>query len=135
MQNVEAKHIILFDGDCNYCTGWVLWLIKKDKHDAFRFSAMQLPVAADLMTSYGVNNLKTESVILISNKKIYTKSDAALRILFLLGGIYKTAVVLLAVPAFIRNYIYDFIAARRYRWFGKRASCFLPDENIRRKFL
>ncbi|HAX14945.1 MAG TPA: thiol-disulfide oxidoreductase, partial [Leeuwenhoekiella sp.] len=38
-------------------------------------------------------------------------------------------------PTFIRNGVYDFIAANRYKWFGKKESCMLPTPELRSRFL
>jgi predicted DCC family thiol-disulfide oxidoreductase YuxK len=39
------------------------------------------------------------------------------------------------VPPFIRNWVYDFIAKNRYKWYGKQDSCIIPDENLAKRFL
>lgn len=132
--NSIKQDIILFDGDCNFCTGWVLWVIKHDRKNRYRFSASQLHVAQNLLNGFN-NKSDDESVVLISGNNIYQKSDAALRIVSGLGGIFKLAYLLFIFPKFVRNFVYDFIAKRRYKWFGKREQCYVPDENTKSRFL
>ncbi len=133
---MNTEHdIILFDGDCNFCTGWVLWVIKRDKKDRYRFSALQTTAAQQLISRQNLKWEGMESVILISNGIVYSKSDAALRIASGLGGIYKAASVCFIFPGGVRNFVYDFIAKRRYSWFGKRDQCFVPDEKLKGRFL
>ncbi|MEX0981024.1 MAG: DCC1-like thiol-disulfide oxidoreductase family protein [Bacteroidales bacterium] len=76
-----------------------------------------------------------DSVVLYRNGRFYLRSDAALRIAMLLRFPLPLLTALLAVPAFIRNAVYDWIARNRYRWFGKRETCFLPDDDLRKRFL
>jgi predicted DCC family thiol-disulfide oxidoreductase YuxK len=39
------------------------------------------------------------------------------------------------VPRPLRDLVYDFIARRRLRWFGTRASCMVPTKELRARFL
>jgi len=39
------------------------------------------------------------------------------------------------VPPFIRNRVYDWIGQRRYQWYGKRDACWVPDAEIKNRFL
>jgi len=128
------NEIILFDGNCNFCTGWVLWVIRRDKKKRYKFSASELPAAQELLKKF--NNKSTdESVVLVAGDHIYQKSDAALHILIGLGGIFQFAFVLFIFPRFLRNFIYDIIARNRYKWFGRKEQCFIPDEKIKERFI
>jgi predicted DCC family thiol-disulfide oxidoreductase YuxK len=39
------------------------------------------------------------------------------------------------VPPFVADRVYDFIGNRRYRWFGKKQECWIPDASLRARFL
>jgi predicted DCC family thiol-disulfide oxidoreductase YuxK len=75
------------------------------------------------------------SVILYRHGRVYYRSGAALRIAMSLKFPMPLLAVGFVLPPFIRNGIYDWIARNRYRWFGKRESCFLPDVGLRERFL
>lgn len=75
------------------------------------------------------------SIVLIENGKIYMKSTAALRICKHLQGFWKMGVLFLAIPTPIRNFVYHVIAHNRYKWFGKRESCMIPEPDVRHRFL
>ena len=128
----DKKLIVLFDGVCNFCNGWVQLIIRNDKHDKFRFAALQSDKANQLLSG---KNLDKESVVLIQHGKYYFHSSAALRIFFHMDGLWKLMMVFYIVPKFIRDVIYNFIARNRYKWFGKRDTCVLPDEKTRARFL
>jgi predicted DCC family thiol-disulfide oxidoreductase YuxK len=72
---------------------------------------------------------------LVESGRIYWKSDAALRISRGLGWPWNLFAVFLIVPRFVRDGVYDFIAARRYRWFGKRETCMVATDDVRSRFL
>jgi predicted DCC family thiol-disulfide oxidoreductase YuxK len=75
------------------------------------------------------------SVILLMNNRVYTKSTAALLIAKKLKGFWPLLYTLIIIPTFIRDAVYAFIAQNRYRWFGKKATCWLPNDEISTLFL
>ncbi|HOS48517.1 MAG TPA: DCC1-like thiol-disulfide oxidoreductase family protein [Bacteroidia bacterium] len=127
------KAIIIFDGVCNFCSRTVDIIIKADHDDHFRFVASQTESGRALLSKYGITEVT--SVCLIQNENVYLKSDAALEIARRLSIPWRWFAVLKVVPLRLRDAVYSFIAARRYRWFGKRESCKVPDEKYRSKFI
>jgi predicted DCC family thiol-disulfide oxidoreductase YuxK len=76
-----------------------------------------------------------QSVVLIENKRIYFKSKAALKITKNLRHGWPILFLLIIIPRVIRDFIYDLIANHRFKWFGKKDNCFIPESNIYNKFL
>lgn len=76
-----------------------------------------------------------DSVLLQYRDRVYTKSNAILKTAILLGGWRKLLGGLLIVPGFIRNSLYDYIARRRYKWFGKKDTCMIPTPELQARFL
>jgi len=134
MERNEHK-IILFDGVCNLCNGSVLFVIKRDPKDQFRFAALQSEVGQELIAKYQIDTAHTDSIVLIENNKAYVKSTAALRVARELTGGWPMLSGFLIVPAVIRNWVYDFIAHNRYKWYGKQDSCMIPTPELKEKFL
>jgi predicted DCC family thiol-disulfide oxidoreductase YuxK len=127
--------IVLFDGICNFCSSSVLFIIKRDPGGYFRFAALQTESGKSIMKNYNVNPDKIDSIILIENNKVYYRSYVALRIARKLKGGWKIFYAAVIIPPFIRNFFYDFVARNRYRWFGKRDSCFVPDLALKERFI
>jgi predicted DCC family thiol-disulfide oxidoreductase YuxK len=136
MQNSsEKKSIILFDGMCNFCNTSVNKIIKYDKKNVFKFAAIQSDAGKKLLTELSIDTLKIDSILLIENNTLFTKSTAVLKIAKQLSGLYKLGYAFIIIPPFIRDTIYDFIAKNRYKWFGKKESCMIPSIEVREKFL
>lgn len=131
----KSKKIILFDGICNLCNGAVTFIVQRDKHDHFRYAALQSEIGRTLTDKHGINTSKKESIILIEDNRCYTKSSAALRIARHLSGGYPLLYGCIILPTFIRDRLYDVIARNRYKWFGKRESCMIPTPELKAKFL
>ncbi|MAP53838.1 thiol-disulfide oxidoreductase DCC family protein [Altibacter sp.] len=135
MSHEVAHKIILFDGVCNLCNSSVVFIIKRDKKDVFRFAALQSNVGMVLVNEHGIDTSKTDSIILIDGNRSFEKSSAALRIARELSGAYPLLYGFIIVPKFIRNWVYDYIAKNRYRWYGKKESCMIPTPELKSKFL
>lgn len=127
--------IILFDGVCNVCNASVQFAIKRDPKGKFKFAPLQSDVAKPFLEQLGMSLTAFDSVVLIENDKVYTRSSAALRIARQLNGLWPVLYVFIFVPKFIRDFVYDFIGRNRYKWFGKRESCMLPSPEERKRFL
>lgn len=127
--------IVIFDGVCNYCSSVVAFIIKRDTRGIFRFAPFQSESAKSLLEEYGVREDYLDSFILIEDGKLYTKSEAALRLWRRLGGLWSLTYVFVAVPAFVRDAVYDFVARNRYKWFGKKDECMIPGPEVRERFL
>lgn len=134
-ENVDQHPIVLFDGYCHLCSGSVQFIIKRDPGACFRFASLQSEKGKAVFENAEISSGETDSVILVEKGRVYTRSAAALRIARRLTCGWSLLSVFILVPAFIRDVVYDWIARNRYRWFGKRETCFLPDPDEAYRFL
>ncbi len=132
----KNKEIILFDGLCNLCNGAVLFIIKRDRDDVFRFVSLQSDLGKEIIRYIGADVSKTDSIVWYKpGEAYYYKSDAALKIINRFGRFWGLLNLFKIVPAFLRNAIYDWVARNRYHWFGKQESCMVPTPELQEKFL
>lgn len=132
----KNKKLILFDGVCNLCNSSVQYVIKHDKHNIFLFAPLQGETGKKIISHYNIDTSKTDSIILYSEEKgVVYKSTAALKIASRIGFPRNLISIFLIVPAFIRNWVYDFIAKNRYKWYGKKDECMIPTPDLKSKFL
>lgn len=136
MQEEPAQYsIILFDGVCNLCNNMVHFVIKRDKKNVFKFAALQSGYGQNLLKKFGLETAKHKSIVLVENNKSYTKSTAALRIAKQLTGGWPLLYLFIIIPPFVRNSVYDFIATNRYKWFGKKETCWFPSAELKARFI
>lgn len=132
----KHKQLILFDGVCNLCDASVQYIIKHDKNDVFRYTALQSEVGQDIIKKFNIDTAKTDSILLYSEDSgISYKSTAALKIASKLGFPRNLLSVFIIIPPFIRNWVYDYIAKNRYKWYGKKDECMIPTPELKSKFL
>ncbi|MGH8807955.1 MAG: thiol-disulfide oxidoreductase DCC family protein [Noviherbaspirillum sp.] len=127
--------IIVFDGICHLCNHWVQFLLKHDKQARFQFAAMQGITGKRLLEEHGLDPADPVSFLYFADGRAYTDTEAMIRVLSRLGGIWKLAVLGHVVPACLRNPLYRVIARNRYRLFGKREHCMLPAQQMAARFL
>lgn len=127
------KNIIIFDGVCNFCNGYINFVIDHDKSDKFRFAPVQSEIAQKLISDLAIENI--DSIILIKNGQCYYKSDAIFEMLPYFNAGFPILYLLKIIPSFIRNWLYDFVAKHRYLLMGKLNECRLPTLAIKAKYL
>jgi len=134
--NLRHKDIIFFDGVCNLCNASINYIIRHDKENRYVFSSLQSEFAKKTLKEFPVNNEDLESIVLLtSEKKLFSKSTAALKIASQLGFPRNLLSGFLIIPNVIRNWVYDFIAKNRYKWFGKLDVCMIPTPELQEKFI
>ena len=132
MKLVEKKINIFFDGTCVLCNSYVRFVIKYDKNDVFRFTPIESDFGKKIKQEYRLK--ETNYLFLIENDKLYIKSSAVLRIVSKLKfPVSFLSIIIYCFPKNIRDYLYDFIAKKRYQWFGKQVACSFSDSYINKK--
>jgi predicted DCC family thiol-disulfide oxidoreductase YuxK len=139
MDRPDAPHaVVLFDGVCNLCNGLVQFVISRDPDGYFQFAALSSEAAARVMsTARHVRHVGplADSIVLVEDGVVHVRSDAALRIACRLGFPWVLGYGLMIVPRPLRDAVYDFVARRRYRWFGRRDTCMVGGPGIWDRFL
>lgn len=134
MNNSETP-VLLFDGVCNLCNCIVQFVIKRDPEGKFKFASLQSESGQTLLKKMGLPTDDFDSFVFINGNKYFLKSSAGLHVLKELGGVWKLFYVFIILPRPLRDFIYGLIAKTRYRIFGKRDTCMVPTQDIKRRFL
>ncbi|NOT75608.1 MAG: thiol-disulfide oxidoreductase DCC family protein [Cyclobacteriaceae bacterium] len=132
---MEEKSIVLFDGVCNLCNGFVNFLILRDTENKLKFGSLQSEAGQALLKKYNYSEKSLSTVVLIENNQLYSQSTAVLRILRRLNGAYSLMYVFMILPRFLRDFFYQLISKNRYMLFGKKDECMLPTPALKAKFI
>lgn len=128
------KPLLLFDGMCNLCTGSVQFIIKRDPTAKLSFAALQSKVGQHILEQFNLPQNELKSLVFYENGKVYTRSTGALRVAKHLSGLWPLLYVLMLFPRFIRDAVYDWVGRNRYRWFGKKTTCWMPTPELNSRF-
>lgn len=124
---------IFFDGVCNLCNGAINFVIDRDKRHYYKFASLQSTVARNKLPN---TSQSLDSIVLYKKSgEILYKSNAALEVAKHLRGLWPLLYIFKIVPRVIRDFIYDWIARNRYKWFGKRDTCRMPSPELKERFL
>jgi predicted DCC family thiol-disulfide oxidoreductase YuxK len=135
MSSLKASNIIFFDGICNLCNWAVVFLVKHDKKGIFKFAAQQSEIGMSLLSKHNLSTSNLDSIIFQQGEIVYFKSDAIIQICNLLIGWPRIFKVLKYLPKPFRDFLYTLVANNRYKIFGKRNECIIPDERIKSRFI
>jgi predicted DCC family thiol-disulfide oxidoreductase YuxK len=127
--------LVLYDGVCNLCVGGVRFVMARDARARVRFASMQSPMGQRLLARFGLPVDELKTFVLIEGGTPFTRSTAALSVARYLDGLWPWLYALIVVPRPIRDAVYDWVARNRYRWFGRRDACLVPDPRFRDRFI
>ncbi|MGO8798769.1 MAG: thiol-disulfide oxidoreductase DCC family protein [Roseiarcus sp.] len=131
----DDRPIIIFDGYCALCSGWVRFVLRHDNAAAFRLLPAQTPLGAALYRHYRLDPQDYETNILVEDGRAFFKSESAIRMLERLGPPWSAAAAFRILPARLRDWLYDIVARHRLRWFGRRDHCLASAPRYEDRFL
>ena len=128
----RKKSIIVFDGICSLCNKFVLFVVKRDYNDHFRFISLQNPNLHKYLNRYNkIDANEANSILLINHEGIVKiKSEAIALIFCRLKGLKSLNLILNLFPNKIRNLVYSLVAKHRYKIFGKIDQCSLIEQKL-----
>ena len=126
--------VVLYDGECSFCSAVVQFVLRRDDDAIFQFASIQSEAGRELLANHGVPSPSMDTMYLLEGGRIHERSTAALRIAKGLPGYRSVAGVCLWIPRFLRDFCYRVIAHNRHRIL-RQNQCFLPNEDEKKRFL
>ena len=131
----DKSNIIFFDGVCNLCNFWVKYVVRNDPEGIFYFSSLQSHFTENFLSQNNINS-DFETIIFFSEGRFLKESDAVISILFKIGGFNRLlSRIIKLLPLKFRDGLYKFVSRNRYKLFGKKEYCMVPNESIKKRFL
>jgi len=132
---VVEPPVVLFDGVCNLCNGWVDFIIRHDRAARIQFAPLQSTAADRLLEGTTIARDQRDTVVLVDGSGLWTESRAVLRATRLLEFPYRLLYGLVVIPRPVRDWVYRLVARSRFRLFGRREACRVPTREERKRFL
>jgi predicted DCC family thiol-disulfide oxidoreductase YuxK len=133
---LPPEPLMLFDGMCNFCSGSARFVLARSRGRGLKFCAMQTPRGEAVLRRLGLPLTEFGTVVLVEDGAVRLKSGAVLGLAAYMDAPWPLLAKLLRwVPAGIRDWLYDRVAANRFRIAGRRAVCMVPDAEARARFL
>lgn len=131
----DPDGLILFDGVCHLCDGFVRAVMAIDREAAIRFTPLQTPYGRKLALRHGLDPDSPVSLIFIDRGRALTKTAAFVAILRRMPAPWRWLVFIGRLPRGMTDGVYDWIASNRYRVFGRRDACLVPTATQRTRFM
>ena len=132
----DVVDVVIFDGECGLCDRFVSFVLARDRHARFRFAPQQGDWARERLAAHGVVGLAASTVmVLTTDDQLLLRSRAVFHVLAQLPWPWRALVWLRVLPAALTDVVYDQIARRRLRLFGRLETCRLPTPAERSRFL
>ena len=131
----DDRPVIIFDGKCKLCSGFVQFILRHDRNERFRFIAAQSSLGTSLYRHYGLDPVDYETNVLLEAGQIWVKSTGSLRMFQMLGLPWSLFSAGRWLPLRVRDWLYDIVASHRLQWFGRSATCLVPDARVADRFL
>jgi predicted DCC family thiol-disulfide oxidoreductase YuxK len=126
--------VIVYDGDCVFCSRSMSWIARHDRARRIRFTACTSETGAALMRRHDVDPLDPSTFLVLIDGRPYVRSEAMLRLASVLDPSVRPLAALRLVPPFIRNTIYDWTARNRRSLIRSR-ECPMPSKEMRERML
>lgn len=132
----DSRPILLFDGICNLCHASVRFVVRHERAPTLWFCALQSRAGAALLARFGLEPACMDSLMLLEAGQFFTHAGAALRVAGHLRAPWRWLRVLRVFPRPLQRWLYEQVARRRYRWFGRREEvCLLPAPELRARII
>jgi len=131
----DDRPLIVFDGVCVLCSGFVRFVHRRDAPGRFRFATAQSDLGQTLYRHYRLDPEDLDTILVLADGELHTKLGAAALVVARLGGIWRLAGLARLLPRPLGNWAYDLVARNRYRLFGRRDECLVPDEALKARFI
>ena len=135
MTRESMQFLVIFDGECSFCTKSVQFILRHESEPILRFTPLQSSTGSRLMHEFGLNPQDAESFVLVSGGRVFMKSDAVVELAKYLHGGWRLLAICRIIPRPVRNWAYDVFARNRYRCFGRYDQCMVPSDEIKDRFL
>jgi len=122
----SAERIVVFDGLCHVCSGGVRFFERIRVTPPFVLLPVQSEQGRELLARHNIDPDDPSTFLVLDRGRIYTASDASIHMIMAMGGIWRLVYMVRIVPRAWRDAAYRLLARNRYRWFGRRATCYLP---------
>ena len=129
------SYLIIYDGNCGFCNKTVMFVVKNDVNNCFKFVSNSSDFGKDLLQKFQILGVEQSTIILVENEsKIYTKSVGIKKVLLKIPHYKMIGYLMFLFPKRLSDYIYDLISKNR-KLIIKNSTCEIPNSEIRKKFI
>lgn len=135
MSDLAPDGLMLFDGVCHLCDGTVRTVMAWDRDGAIRFTPIQSAYGRALAQAHGLDPDAPTSFLFFDQGQPRAKAAGFAALLRRLPAPWRWLSLIQRLPKRLTDAVYDAIASRRYRLFGRADRCMVPTPEQRARFV
>ena len=135
LSEIGESDVIVFDGECALCSGFLRFVVRHDREARFRFLIAQSRKGEALYKTLGLKGDDYETNLVFVDGHLHRELDAFAAVMGRLDWPWRALSVARFVPEPLAGWLYGLIARNRYRVFGRYDTCIMPDPSLRARFL
>ena len=132
---VKTQDLIVFDGTCVLCNGFMRFILRFDRRKRFKFLTAQSDMGQQLYQHHGLDSTDFETFLVFVDGQLVERLDGVLAIYTRLGWPWKITGAAHILPGPAKNWLYGLVARNRYKIFGQYDQCMIPTPEIKERFL
>lgn len=117
------------------CNSIVKWLFALDRDAVLTFASLQGETAAQLRAESPAFPADMDSFVFWDDGTPRVRSQAAFFAARLLRLPWRLGYLLRFLPRVLTDAVYRYVARKRFDWFGRTESCWLPPADAMHRFL
>jgi len=107
----------------------VRFILKNERNHELYFSSLQSEFAVRFFAEFGIKSASSNTLYLFRNGQLYHRSTAALKLIPFLKSPFSLLYVCYIFPKFLRDFVYNRIAANRKVFFKDVCELIPSDKN------
>lgn len=135
IEQLQDRPIVFYDGTCGFCQGSVQLVLRHNKKQNLYFAALQSGLLEQFLPGTTAPQPLPDSVFFYEKGRLYSQSEAALRIARYLDFPFSLIYYFRIIPLTFRDFVYSLVARHRYLIAGRTESCLLPTPEQRARFV
>ncbi|QHQ33900.1 thiol-disulfide oxidoreductase DCC family protein [Algicella marina] len=134
-RTLANNDLIVFDGNCVLCSRFFRFILRHDRQQRFRFATAQGQLGQRLYSELGLPLDDFETNLVLTGGQIHQNLDAFAAAMTALGWPWRALGLLRHLPGLVKAPLYHLVARNRYRIFGRRSTCLVPEPSLRARFM
>lgn len=127
--------LIVFDGVCVLCSGFIHWVIAHDKEQKFLFTTAQSELGQAFYRHLKMDMNDFETNLVIIGGELFIRMQAFFIVCHVIGWPWRLFNIFDCLPNVVLDWIYERIKRNRYSVFGRREECMVPDPALKTRFI
>lgn len=130
LEKIRSKNVIVFDAECVLCCGFFRFVVSIDREKSFYFITAQSQAGEALYRHFACKKADYESHLVLLDGVLFERMDGFFKVMKIVGWPWRVVNIFSCLPSALLDAVYRSVARNRYRIFGRRDTCLVPQQSM-----